>query len=223
MQNPWLKLPQRPYESGYILEMDLESIKRYNDSKRSEDRKANLKSIPEPFIGNPGSARVVLLSLNPGDSENDLKDHSSDRFKKALFSNLAGELCDYPFYLLNPDFRETGAGKWWFARTRELREAGLGNETIAKRLLVIEWFPYHSRRSGFPNKSICESQSYSLHLALEMLEKKQLVVGMRSRKKWTAVDQKFAKVPFLKNPQCGHISRNNTEGDVFDRIVEALK
>jgi hypothetical protein len=55
-----------------------------------------------------------------------------------------------------------------------------------------------------------------------MLEKKKLVVGMRSKEKWTDVDWRFGKVPFLKNPRCGYITRNNTDGDLFDRIVEAL-
>lgn len=220
VQNPWLKLPS---ESDYVLEVDRESIKRHNESKRRDDRRINLKSVPEPFIGNPESAKVVLLSLNPCDSEDDLKAHSNDEFKKALLHNLSGESQNYPFYPLNPEFSWTGAGKWWLPRTRELREAGLDDATIAERLIVIEWFPYHSRKSEFPNKRVCESQNYSFHLAKEMLEKKKLVVGMRSKKKWIEVDQRFGEVPFLKNPRCGHISRNNTEGNVFDRIVEALK
>jgi hypothetical protein len=195
VQNPWLKLPG---ESDYILEIDRESIKRYNESRRREDRRVNLKSVPEPFIGNPESARVVLLSLNPGDSEDDLKAHSNHEFKKALFHNLSGESQNYPFYPLNPEFSWTGAGKWWLSRTRELREAGLNDATIAERLFVIEWFPYHSRKSEFPNKRVCESQYYSFHLAKEMLEEKKLVVGMRSRKKWIEVDQRFGEVSISK-------------------------
>jgi hypothetical protein len=55
-----------------------------------------------------------------------------------------------------------------------------------------------------------------------MLDKK-LVVRMRAKKHWVGVDQRFGEVPSLKNPQCGYISRGNTEGDLFDRMVEALK
>jgi hypothetical protein len=220
VQNPWLGLPSK---SPYILEIDRESIDRYNESRHIEDRRINLGSVPEPFIGNPDSAKVVLLGLNPGDSDDDWRAHSHVEFNKALFQNLRGEPQKYPFYPLNPEFSWTGAGKWWRQRTRELREAGLDDETIARRLLVIEWFPYHSKRAAFPTKSVCESQNYSFHLATEMFKKNKLVVGMRSKRKWVEADKRFGEVPFLKNPQCGHISRNNTVGNLFDRIVEALK
>jgi hypothetical protein len=58
---------------------------------------------------------------------------------------------------------------------------------------------------------------------VEISQEKKLIVGLRARKRWIEVDQEFAMVPFLKDPRCGHISRNNMEGDVFDRIVDALK
>ena len=105
--NPWLKLP---YESRYVLEIDRESISRYNQS-HGEDRKINLNSVPEPFIGNPDSAKIVLLSLDPGDSMQDFKAHLHDEFKKAMFHNLHRESQDWPFYSLNPDFSWTGAGE----------------------------------------------------------------------------------------------------------------
>lgn len=220
MENPWLKLPS---EKPYILEMDRESIKRYNQS-HGDSRKINLNSVPEPFIGDPESAKVILLSLNPGDSERDAKAHLHDEFRRAMFHNLHHESQDWPFYSLNPNFAWTGAGRWWAPRTRELRlSAGLDHGTLARRLLVIEWFPYHSKKSSLPTKPVCESQKYSFQLAKEMLEKKKLVVGMRSRKHWAEVDDHFREVPFLKNPQCGYISRGNAGGDLFDRMVEALK
>jgi hypothetical protein len=221
VQNPWLTL--RDDEARYILDVDRESINRYSNSKRNENGRIMLESVPEPFIGNPESAQVVLLSLNPGHSDDDWKTHSHPEIKKLMFHNLRRESQEYPFYPLNPEFSWSGAGRWWGPRTRELREAGLDDKTIAKRLLVIEWFPYHSRRSAFPIKRVCESQNYSFHLAKEMFERKKLVVGMRSKKRWIEVDRRFEKVPFLKNPQCGYISRGNTEDDLFARIVEALK
>lgn len=138
-----------------------------------------------------------------------------------MFHNLRHESQEYPFYPLNPAFSWTGAGQWWGLRTRELREAGLNPVTVAKNLLVIEWFPYHSKKAAFPKKQVCESQEYSFQLAKDMLETK-LVVLMRSKNYWVKVDPRFGELPSLKNPQCGHISKGNTEGDLFDRIVNAL-
>jgi hypothetical protein len=220
VENPWLKLPS---QSPYVLEIDRVSISQYNQL-HGEDRKININSVPEPFIGNPESAKLILLSLNPGDSKHDVKAHLDDEFKKAMFHTLHRESQDWPFYSLNPAFSWTGAGKWWAPRTRELQlSAGLDYATLAKRLLVIEWFPYHSKKSALPTNPVCESQKYSFQLAKEMLEKKRLVVGMRSRNHWAEVDERFREAPFLKNPQCGYVSRGNTEGDLFDRMVEALK
>ena len=223
MENPWLN--PRPSEGSYILDMDRKAIDRYNDSARDPEARVIVESIPEPFIGNPESARVVLLGLNPGHSKDDEKWHRNVEFQKAMFHNLSHESQEYPFYPLNPAFKETGAGRWWHPRTRQLQEeSGLDDPTFAKRLLVIEWLPYHSKRFARPKKvnHVCESQEYSFQLAKE-LEKKLLVVRMRAKKQWAEVDQQFGKVPFLKNPQCGYVSRGNTEGDVFGQIMTAIK
>jgi hypothetical protein len=222
VQNPWLELrPERPY----ILEMDRESVNGYNASRRTERTRLNLNSVPEPFIGNPQLATVVLLSLNPGDVPADWESHSDAGFKEAMSRNLRQEPQKCPFYPLNPTFSRTGAGQWWRPRILELqREAGLDDEALAERLLVIEWFPYHSKKSGISTKPVCESQKYSVQLAREMLRKRKLVVGMRSMKHWLQVlDPRGGRaVEFLNNPQCGYISRGNTSGDLSDRIVRAL-
>jgi hypothetical protein len=140
-----------------------------------------------------------------------------------MFRNLRGQSQEYPFYSLNPKFSWTPAGKWWRPRTVELQStAGLDLATFAKRLFVIEWFPYHSKKGRLPRRLVCESQKYSFQLAKEMLDKK-LVVLMRAKRHCSSVDQRFGEIPSLKNPQCSYISRGNTEGDLFDRMVGALK
>jgi hypothetical protein len=86
--------------------------------------------------------------------------------------------------------------------------------------MVIEWSPYHSVTFEAP-KDKFESQEYSFQLARDMLAKK-LVVRMRSKSLWTNVDLRFGE-PSLLNPQCGYITPGNTEGDLFARIVKALR
>jgi hypothetical protein len=147
MKNPWEKLSL--FKGSYVLKIDRERIRTYNDSVRDKAHEVIVGSIPEPFIGNPESAKVVLLSLNPGHSTKDLCWHKKNDFKKAMFLNLRHRPQRFPFYPLNPDFEGNGAGEWWRPRTRELqKETGLDDRTFAERLLVIEWFPYHSERSG---------------------------------------------------------------------------
>src|SRR6266436_3266120 len=99
MKNPWENLSLS--KGSYILEIDRERIRRYNESVRDEAKKVIVGSIPEPFIGNPESAKVVLLNLNPGHSANDSDWHGREGFKKAMFLNLHHGPQEFPFYPLN--------------------------------------------------------------------------------------------------------------------------
>ena len=223
MDNPWLE--PLPSEGPYVLDMDHEAINRYNDTVRYPEAKVILGSIPEPFIGNPASARVILLNLNPGHSEINEKEHNRVDLRKAMLHNLRHEPQEYPFYPLNPEFKGTGVAEWWRPILGKLhKEPGLDAPTIARGLLVIEWFPYHSKKSALPPKVVCESQIYSFQLARDMLEKRGAVgVVMRSMDHWVSADPWFGKVPFLKNRQRPWISRGNMDAGLFDRIVEALR
>ncbi|HZR32046.1 MAG TPA: hypothetical protein VFA76_09360 [Terriglobales bacterium] len=212
MQNPWLELPSA---APYILGIDIESVSRHSEINR--------QTLPEPFIGNPKTARLVLLSLNPGDSDDDIKAHSDVEFRKAIISNLRQESQEYPFYGLNPKFNWTACGRWWRAHVKELIEI-LGSKKVAEHLLVIEWFPYHSKRwKRLPTREVCPSQNYSFQHVKEMLDKKAVIVGMRSKMYWLEVDPRVASVPFLKNPQNPCVSKKNCGEELFAQIVEALR
>jgi hypothetical protein len=218
MENPWLMLSD---SNPFVLEIDRRQIQTYN-SQQPESKKLVLESIPEPFIGNPETAKVVLLLLNPGHSSRDPEAHREPRFKEALFRNLRHQDQDFPFYPLNPALSRTPSAQWWIPRTRELMHAtGLSVSVISKRLMAVEWFPYHSKTSGLPANPICDSQSYTFRLVKRLLDKGVLVVRMRSKARWEQVDERTS-MHVLKNPRCGFISKRNTEGLLFERIAEAL-
>jgi hypothetical protein len=222
MENPWSDLPSK---SPYILGMDRDSIRRFNEDAH-DNQKVIVESIPEPFIGNPPSAKVVLLNLNPGHSDDDKAAHGDAEFRKAMLRNLNHEPQEYPFYPLNPIFEWTACRQWWLRHTKKLIE-GLDRATVAKKLLVIEWFPYHSKKAGFNSKPLCESQQYSFQLARAMLEKCLLVI-LRGRSYWQKVDTRFEKVPYHKVPRGGFIGPGafidprEIEADVFKRMRSAL-
>jgi hypothetical protein len=90
-------------------------------------------------------------------------------------------------------------------------------------LLVIEWFPYHSKKSALPVKRVCPSQDYSFQLAKDALDKNLIVVGMRSRKRWVNVDSRFSEVPFLSSPRNPTVSIRSMGQQLFERIVEAFR
>lgn len=227
MPNPWLDLDRNPSGGSYILEMDRAFIRQYNEKCAGRPEKTIMvKSIPEPFIGCAESARLVLLNLNPGHSKHDEEQHRGLELKEAIFRNLRGECQEYPFYPLNPAFAQTGVGKWWCDRTDKLRKAsGLTAPQFSKKLLVIEWFPYHSTKCGLGEKTDCGgSQRFSHQLAKQMLNKAGvLVLGMKAKNRWVNVDPSFQQVPFLNSLQNASITRGNMKPGLFDSIVNALK
>lgn len=87
----------RTAQSPYVLDIDRASLDKCNAIHHNDER-VIVESIPEPFIGNPQSAKVVLLSLNPGHSEDDAKAHSDAAFRDAMMRNLRHEAQDCPFY-----------------------------------------------------------------------------------------------------------------------------
>jgi hypothetical protein len=220
--NPWLSL-----DSGcppYILETDRSYIELHN-AKAGPEHRLMLNSIPEPFIGDPNTARLVLLSLNPGHCAADEADHRRPVIKNAIFRNLRQEQQEYPFYAFNPEFRDTGVALYWRKYTRALQlEAGLDDATFAKRLLVIEWFPYHSEKCNLGTRYVCGSQFFSFELAKEMARKEGVqVIGMRSREHWVQVHPTFATIPFLANKFSPWLTRRNMDKQVYDRALHALR
>ncbi|HYK34427.1 hypothetical protein [Alloacidobacterium sp.] len=165
-----------------------------------------LNAIPEPFIGNPNTAKVVLLNINPSYDDTVPETHGRPDIKEAIFRNLRHEHQDYPFYAFNPTFQGTGVSNYWREYTQELQgQVGLDDRQFAKRLLAIEWFPYAARhctlykRLRRSKECFCESQNYSFQLAKLMLTKQGVqVVGTHGMSRWKEVDSElFDRVPFL--------------------------
>jgi hypothetical protein len=219
IENPWLRLPS---QAPYVLEIDRECIESYNENQHNPDRKVDTSLIPEPFIGDTKSAKLVLLNLNPGRAEKDPEAHADPDFREAMFRNLRHEAQKYPFYPLSPKFGQTPCGHWWLEHTRELID-GCDLASVAKRLLVIEWFPYHSVKSALTaGRPLCESQEYSFQLARQMSDRGVLMALLRSKQHWVNVDDRFAELQLPRSRQSPFITRNNFGGDLFERMREAL-
>ena len=205
MHNPWKELPIEPPYVLHVLRGDLRAITTFNDRRQPNKRiEIEVGSIPEPFIGNPESATVVLLNGNPGHDVRDCEAHMNNSFRAALRRNLQREKQDYPFFPLNPAFSWTPCAKWWYKHLRELFDVGeLAQFEVAQRLCVIERFPYHSLNGkNLPQNYVVPSQKYSSEIAAQALKEDKLVVGMRAKTRWARVDKRLGKVPYLeKSPK----------------------
>jgi hypothetical protein len=142
------------------------------------------------------------------------------RPREAIFANLRHDRQEYPFYPLNPDFRDTPVAKWWLQRTRALREAlGKDELIVSKRLMVVEWFPYHS--SNFDAaKHTCESQAYSQDLVKQLCLDRKLIIGLRGQKHW---DKVVPGIPYLRSWQSSYLTPRNMTPDIFQDVLDKLR
>lgn len=218
MENPWVDLPQK---APYILDSDKEIIMRFNKSS-SIETKFQLDYLPEPFQGDH-EAPIVLLSLNPGFNEEGDSIHlSNEHFRKMSRKNLLHTKTEYPFYLLNPDFKESGGFKYWNRKLRYLIEE-FSLKSIAEHIFVVEYYGYHSEKCGFGGE--LSSQQYNFDLVREAKNRDAVIVMLRRYNNWMKKVpelKKYQKKYFLNSPRAGTVSKKNCPIG-YDVIREILK
>ena len=111
MRNPWENLPD---DGEYVADCDEGCLGSFDDIT-DDQRKLQLKVLPEPFIGDPATASFVALQLNPGGARSDdyKKGISSDyrAFKpkhEDILANLSGERREMYWAEPTPNFGEGG-------------------------------------------------------------------------------------------------------------------
>ena len=194
--NPWLALPE---VAPFALATDLESVLEFNRSA-TQDSMIHLELPPEPFIGNL-QAPVVLLGLNPGFSPSDLQTHQDDRFIEVSRRNLRNENPQYPFFFLNPNINAPGR-VWWEQKLARLISIK-GREAVSKKVLCVEYFPYHSRRFAHAKLRV-SSQDFSLELVRQAMNREALIIVLRSAKLWFSALLElsvYERIYHVKNPQ----------------------
>jgi hypothetical protein len=213
--NPWQQLPlQKPF----VLPEDKGPLSSFNASA-SDDFFVHLELLPEPFLGSP-SAPVVVLGLNPGFKEADLTQHTDPSFISRSRCNLMHGPSDYPFYLLDPGITRT---KWWDRKLDSLIKL-VGREIVARGVLCVEYFPYHSRR--FQHRRVqVPSQKYGFELVRQALLRQAVIIVLRGRRLWlTAVPelQSYRTLYYTNNPQNPIISPRNCP-KAYEHAAEVLK
>ncbi len=218
MDNPWRHLPQQP---PYVLPPDAHAVASFN--QRAGDAHAiRTELLPEPYLGDP-AAPIVPLNLNPGFSELDRMLFGDPLGRALCLDNLLHRPMDYPFYLLDPRIAFAPGAKWWRERLgAPIRAAGV--EAVATKVCCVEFFPYHSRKYRGVGR-ILESQRYSFRLVEAAIERRALIVAMRSSKLWCE------QVPHLStydrlhacaNPRRPYISSGNLPA-AFPTIERILR
>jgi len=217
MRNPWMDLP---HHAPFVLSEDAKAIADFNRTA-NESTRIHLELFPEPFLGDPTSP-VVLLSLNPGFSDDDARCHADPTFASLSRANLEHRLSDHPFYLINPVVRGPGRN-WWDRRLGCLLESA-SREVVAKRVSCVELFGYHSRQFAHERLRL-PSRGYGAYLARQALARDAVIVLTRSRRLWFGSVPELRKYPrlfVLRSVQNTTISPRNCPSG-FEDIVAALK
>jgi hypothetical protein len=218
MLNPWRELPSSP---PYVLPEDSAPVAALN-SRGSDATKYDLNLFPEPFFGRP-DAPVVVLNLNPGWHESDSALHASAPFASLARRSLLHSLEPYPFLHLQPGMQTLGA-RYWNRKARPLIEAA-GFDTVAKNLLCVQYFPYHSKEYK-PSPGLIPSQQYGFALLRAAIARGADVVVMRSRRLWAAAVPQldtYARLHLVRNPRNPALSPRNLGQASFGQVLKRLQ
>ncbi len=218
MDNPWRHLPRQP---PYVLPPDASAVASFN-RRAGEDHAIRTELLPEPYLGDP-AAPIVLLNLNPGFSELDHQLFDDPLGRALCLDNLLHRPMGYPFYLLDPRIANAPGARWWRARLgAPIRAAGV--EAVATRVCCVEFFPYHSRKYRSVGR-VLESQRYSFRLVEDAIERRALIVAMRSRKLWCEQVPRlraYDRLHACANPRRPYISTGNLPA-AFPTIERILR
>jgi hypothetical protein len=217
VRNPWLQLPERP---PYVLADDQALVDVFNRNA-SVDHAIHVKHLPEPFLGRP-DAPLVVLGLNPGHNPLDYRWHIEPEFVRRSRANLVHGKLEYPFYLLDPALQPPG-NRWWTRKFRRLIEA-TDLESVARSVLCVEYFPYHSKRFGHRRLKLA-SQGYSYWLVEQAMERDAVIVMMRSKKLWFGAIPalaSYARLHHTRSVQNPTISSRNLPAG-FAEVVQAIR
>lgn len=175
LDNPWQKLPD---SEPYIIREDLEAIEHHKNFMG-----LRLDTLPEPLVGGLDNAKVVFLALNPGFTNADVDVNMQlPEFINGCRTNLQNPFTS-PFYYFSGGLEKTGGYKWWRARLKPLLTAGISLEILRDKIMMVEYFPYHSVNYKHIN-NFTPSQLYSFEIVREAIRRDKVIVVMRSKNLW---------------------------------------
>lgn len=210
--NPWVELPTKP---EYILPQDLEQIQFHLNFSN-----LRLETLPGQFAGGLDSAEVILLALNPGFNE---RDNSLEPEIMELICSNHSDPYGSSFYYLDTNLERTPVYAWWARILNPLLLAGINKASLRKKLMLIEYFPYHSET--WKPLPVVPSQPFAFGLVEEAMIRQKTIVIMRSGSLWYKSIPSLESYPnkiVIKNPRQPYISVGNLGNENFNTILTKL-
>lgn len=249
-RNPWKEIA--PLYIGYklydptktfALQKDLQMLEEYNASKNNTAYHYHLEIPAEPWQGNPLSANIIILSLNPGWKERYNKDYALSlgigsvtegifaEKKNTLLFNVHGFM---PYNeIICDEFSEIGAN-YWKNKLHTLRNEvpHMDINDFYKHFALIQFCAYTSEKHGgdFKNGTYLPSQQYTKDLIRYIAYNRPNVkfVILRAENKWKELldpDVWYKMQPrtiIAKWPIQQLLNRSNLGEDNYNSLVDII-
>jgi hypothetical protein len=209
--NPWADLP---LQAPFVLPEDRPLLRGQPG--------IHVDVLPCPYLGSPTDASVIVLNLNPSytpASASYAEARYVDEWRRSLTFKST-----YPFWAFDPALAGAPGPVWWATLTGDLR-ARVPIEVLGRRLMCLQWFPYHSAGAGdLARVPILPSQHYTFELLKTAIREGTMVVVMRSEQQWLGSVPELRQVHYvmLKNVRRPFFSPGNMPQGTFERMVDAL-
>lgn len=221
--NPWVHLPTMP---PYIAPIDRSRI----DDKVVAANKLPLDHHPVPWLGDPRTARVVLLTGNPRLKPADPPEPADYAEQNRLCLTFESRV---PLFSLDDEFegRSDTGYEYWVKNLGELI-ACTSLDQVRRNVAVVEWFPYHSANKPHLREPL-PSAKYGFGLVKQAIDNGALIVLIRGRPEWLpegsapavkALTDIERTTQFIEcnAPRTGTVSRGNMPPGGFKRVCAAL-
>ncbi|SDX05942.1 hypothetical protein SAMN05444410_108170 [Hydrobacter penzbergensis] len=222
IKNPWSEILSK--RDPYILNSDKELVENFNN-KNSTEYKIYTDLPPEPYIGNPLTADIFLLALNPGyDGKEQGYLQNNPALYQALLNNLVHQNTNYPLFFLEERFSDSPGAKWWRKILKPLLEETNNNHLLlSQKICELQYFPYHSKSYKSVGK-VLDSQQYTFDLLRKAIQNNKMIIVLRSEKLWLEevpeLKEKYFKLNSYQNVV---ISRNNLGDDEFVKLIKEIR
>jgi len=253
-KNPWTKVANK-YETNkfllsdnekFVCDEDMPFIEEYN-VKAKEDEQFKLNVPAYPWYGNPLTAKVIVLSLNPGYDEREsmiarIIQNLPERLTKGYTEHLRKMLTfDVKGFLPSDDKRDGVSYRdianlhqrwYWESRLKSASESNeLKFEEINERFAVIEYIGYSSKKK--PSRMfnpLLPSQRYTKQLIQYILYNNPDTVFIVARNvrewqqflgdMWSLYKERF----IVSNAYLGqHFTKKSLGDEAYERVMYAFK
>ena len=254
--NPWRTLAQE-YQ-GYDLysttrtftvESDKELLELYNNTKKNDNHKYHLEIPAEPWQGNPLTAKIIILSLNPGWKEKYNKEIALEISKKsniaeAVFKEKQRTLLFeaegfFPYDKKIVDAISLIGENYWrgddkkAGRLSVLKPDTMDEFDFYKKFAVVQYCGYTSKEygGGFDNGKYLPTQIYTKELIRYIAYNRPDVkfVILRAEDKWKNLldtdvwETMLPNTIIAKYPIQQRLSKTNLGEDKFEELMSIIK